>query len=116
MRTEPLVPWADVVGPVAIRRVVLAHACDTCVSHEHAYDHTTIVISGRVAVSYDGGTVLGIFGPGECFETVAQRHHTIKALDGPATYCCVFSHRDLEGIVVQRYDAAACLPIEKVCA
>jgi hypothetical protein len=111
VQTEPLVPWANVVGPIAIRSVTLAHACDTCVSHEHAYDHTTIVITGRVRASYadvmDGpGVDLGEFGPGELFPTLARRHHTIKALEPNTIYYCIFSHRDLNGLVVEKYEPA----------
>lgn len=121
MQTDPMVPGATVSGPIAVRAVSLTRACDTCVSHEHAYDHTTFVIHGRVEVRYadtaHGPTMLlGEFGPGDYFPTLAHRHHTIKAIAGPALYYCVFSHRDLGGLVAQRYEAETCQPTEKACA
>lgn len=102
-----------IVGPVGIRRMHLEHACEANIGHEHNYDHTTIVIRGRVRVLYryvrDGQEVEGEtaeFGPGETIFIRAKVRHTIKALTDDVVYMCVFSHRDFGGVVVESYEAS----------
>lgn len=102
-----------IIGPVGIRPTHLAKACEANVGHEHNYDHTTIVIRGRVKVLYrymqDGREVDGEsveFGQGETIHIRAKVRHTITALTDNVLYYCVFSHRDFEGVVCERYEAA----------
>lgn len=106
---------SDVIdaGTVGIRRMELHRACEAHHGHEHNYDHTTIIIRGRVTVLYryakDGQEVEGEseeFGPGETIHIRAKVRHTIKALTNDVMYFCVFSHRDFEGIVCERFTAA----------
>ena len=99
-----------IIGPIGVRRHVLEHVCEESQGHEHNYDHTTIVIRGRVKVTYsypkDGEIVQGEsreFEAGECIEIKANVHHTIKALEDNTVYLCVFSHRDFDGLVTQKY-------------
>lgn len=99
-----------VVGPVGIREFHLETPCEAHEGHTHNYDHATIVISGRVKVSYgfekDGRRVVGEsreFGPGECIAIKADVHHTVKALEPDTRYLCVFAHRDFGGLVSQSY-------------
>jgi quercetin dioxygenase-like cupin family protein len=89
---------------------VLGKACESHKGHEHNYDHTTIVIRGRIKVCYeyekDGQTVSGEsgeFGPGEDVFIRAKVRHTIKALEDNTVYMCIFSHRDFDGVVVETY-------------
>lgn len=98
------------VGPVGIRGFHLEQACQAHEGHTHNYDHTTIVIAGRVKVTYryerDGDLVEGEtreFGPGEAIAIQADVHHTVKALEPGTHYLCVFSHRDFGGLVTQSY-------------
>lgn len=100
----------SIVGPVGMRTGVLAAVCDAHVGHEHNYDHVTLVIRGRVRVSYswvDGGkTITGPdkeFGQGEEVVIKAGVRHTLKALEANTVYKCIFSHRDFDGLVTQTY-------------
>lgn len=92
----------DLVGPLGIRTFELDKVCDVHVGHQHNYDHTTIVISGRVSILANGRE-LGTFGPGEAVAIMANTHHTLKAIEAGTKYLCVFSHRDFGGIVTQEY-------------
>lgn len=99
-----------IVGPIGIRQHVLEHVCNESVGHKHNYDHTTIIIRGRVKVTYsyekDGVIVEGEsreFGQGEAIFIKANVNHTIKALEDNTVYHCVFSHRDFDGLVSQVY-------------
>lgn len=102
-------------GPVLLRPTTLEKTCDSHVGHEHNYDHTTLVLSGRLRVLYryvqpDGTEVEGEtddLGPGEHVVVLAKVRHTLKALEDDTTYVCIFSHRDLGGVVVERYAALA---------
>jgi quercetin dioxygenase-like cupin family protein len=103
-----------IVGPLGIRRLELAKKCDVSEGHTHNYDHTTIVIRGGVICTYkyekDGQIVEGEsveFRQGEAFEVKARVHHTLKATEDNTIYYCCFSHRDLDGVVCQRYTGNA---------
>lgn len=102
-----------VVGPVGLRPFRLEKTCHAAVGHEHNYDHTTIVIRGRLKVYYeydkDGRAVRGEsgeFGQGETIFIRAKVRHTLKALEDNTVYMCVFSHRDFDGVVCETYEAA----------
>lgn len=102
-----------IAGPVGIRPMHLDRACQQNVGHEHNYDHTTIVIRGRVKVLYsymrDGQLIEGEseeYAAGETIEIRAKVRHTIIALENDTLYFCVFSHRDFNGVVCERYEAA----------
>lgn len=95
-------PAAEIIGPLTIRRFQLNHVCESHVGHEHEYDHDTIVIRGRVQVTENGVLHTHTYGPGAVIFIAAGRSHTIKALE-PSEYLCVFSHRDFDGRVSQRY-------------
>lgn len=98
-------------GPVGHRTFLLEEVCQESEGHEHNYDHTTIVINGRLRVTYsyqEGDTrvekVSREFGQGEFIEIKAGVRHTIKALEPNTLYACVFSHRDFNGLVTQVYN------------
>lgn len=102
-----------IIGPVGIRPMHLERACETNVGHEHNYDHTTIILRGRVKVLYryvkDGQEIEGEseeYGQGETIHIRAKVRHTIKALTDNVLYYCVFSHRDFDGVVCERYEQA----------
>lgn len=99
-----------ITGPIATRAFDMPKACQAFDGHAHNYDHVTIVVRGRIKVSYsyekDGQTVTGEsgeFGPGEMVTIKAGVRHTIKPLEDNTSYLCVFSHRDLDGLVTQAY-------------
>ena len=99
-----------IVGPIGVRRHVLEKTCNESEGHEHNYDHTTIVIRGSIRVTYsypkDGEIAAGEsreFAAGELIEIKANVHHTIKALEDNTVYYCIFSHRDFDGLVTQKY-------------
>lgn len=93
-------------GPIGHRRFTLDKKCQTNLNHKHNYDHTTIVINGRIEITVekeDGSKSKKEFTAGELFEVPAQQLHTIKALEDNSVYLCVFSHRDFNGLVTQKY-------------
>lgn len=96
-----------VTGPIGYRRFVLEKKCVANEGHKHNYDHATIVIRGRVQVTVtdDDGKELAKreYGAGDLFEVKASHFHEIKALEDNSVYLCVFSHRDFDGLVTQRY-------------
>lgn len=99
-----------ILGPIGKRTHLLEEACQENVGHTHNYDHVTMVIRGRVRVTYrymrDGQEVTGEsreFGAGEDILIKADVMHTIKALEPNTVYKCVFSHRDFDGLVTQIY-------------
>jgi quercetin dioxygenase-like cupin family protein len=98
------------VGPIGVRRFHLEKVCETNEGHQHNYDHTTIVVRGRLKIvkkyEKDGSIIeedAGEFDAGELIHVKANVHHTIKALEPDTVYLCVFSHRDFDGLVTQRY-------------
>jgi hypothetical protein len=97
-------------GPVFSRRFVLEHQCQESVGHAHNYDHSTLVLRGRILVishEHRGEELIEVgrqeYGWGERCPMPAHRHHTIKALEPNTVYDCEFSHRDFDGLVSQRY-------------
>lgn len=99
-----------VVGPIGIRKHFLEKTCNVSEGHEHNYDHTTIVVRGRIKVTYsfmqNGVKVEGEskeFEAGEAIFIKADVYHTVKALEDNTMYMCVFSHRDFDGLVTQSY-------------
>lgn len=97
----PAVTPLEIVGPVGLRRGVFARACEEHVGHEHTYDHTTLVLSGVIEVQC--GASRTSYRAGEAIEIPAGVRHTLKATTADAQYVCIFSHRDLGGVVTQTY-------------
>lgn len=99
------------IGPVGIRRHLLERKCHENVGETHNYGHTTIIIRGRVMITYrqrqtDGTLIVTKTeeaAQGEAIFIAAELHHTLKALDDNTQYMCVFSHRDFDGLVTQSY-------------
>lgn len=107
-----------ITGPVGYRQFVLEHACEENAGHKHNYDHTTFVHRGSVRVTackeQPDGTLAVVaekeYTAGEFVYIPANLHHTIKALEDGTVYFCIFSHRDFDGLVTQKYagNQAAC--------
>ena len=101
----------SLIGPLGIRRELLEKICNEAVGHTHNYDHTTIVIRGRLLITYrqmqtDGTLIVTKTeeaAQGAAVFIAAELHHTLKALDDNTQYMCVFSHRDFDGLVTQSY-------------
>lgn len=99
-----------IIGPIGARKFTLEKKCELNEGHQHNYDHVTIVIRGRVLVKYSyedaGQKIEGEsreFEAGEIITIKANVSHTIKALEDNSQYLCVFSHRDFDGLVTQKY-------------
>jgi len=100
----------NIIGPIATRIFDLPEICNVSEGHAHNYDHTTIVISGGIKVSYeygDKGQIIkgesGEYHQGQAVCIKAGVKHTIKALVNNTKYMCIFSHRDLDGLITQSY-------------
>lgn len=101
----------EIVGPVGIRKMHLEKTCDHHVWHEHNYDHTSVILRGRATVHFNyeenGKTVEGVspeFGPGEAIVIKAKTRHMIKSMEPNTHWICIFSHRDFNGVVVEKYE------------
>ena len=106
-----------ITGPVGYRRYHLENVCDAEHGHAHNYDHTTQILRGRILVIAQEKTgdcpstkepVLREvnrqeYGWGEKVYIPAGLWHTIKALEPNTVYECLFSHRDFDGLITQRY-------------
>lgn len=95
-----------IVGPIGIRRFVAEKRCVAYEGHSHNYDHTTVVVRGRIRVTVerDGASeLLGEFAQAGAVEIKAGLVHTIKPLDDDTVWLCIFSHRDFDGLVTQEY-------------
>lgn len=107
---ERLMSDLAINGPLGLRRFRLEKTCDESVGHEHNYDHVTLVHRGRLKVLYryvkEGQEIVGEtreYEAGEFFTVKASVRHTLKALEPDTEYFCIFSHRDLDGVVLQQY-------------
>ncbi len=90
----------------------LPAVCDAHEGHAHNYDHRMLVLRGRLKVLFryeqDGQVIEGETKEYRAFESLTVKagvHHTITALEDDTLYECQFSHRDKDGIVVERYSA-----------
>lgn len=122
-------------GPLGVREFHVAAACQQNKGHRHNHDHLTIlgpgdweIVFGEPVLDSAGNEVLDQngnptyrsedrrkFNEGEAVTILAGLHHHIKFLgrtDGGKTswYVCAFSHRDFNGVVVERYNALTCDP------
>lgn len=99
----------QVLGPIGYRPFTLEKVCQESTGHKHNYDHVTYLLRGKVRVTYsyeaDGKTVTGEreYEAPERILIKKDVHHTIKALTDNVVYDCVFSHRDFDGLVTQKY-------------
>lgn len=91
----------NIVGPIGVRQFVLEEKCQESEGHEHNYDHTTFVHRGRLRVTM--GERVNEYAAGEFVVIPAGMRHTLKALEPNTVYYCIFSHRDFDGLVTQRY-------------
>jgi len=100
-----------VCGPVLIRKFEMPKQCDMGIIHAHHHDHTMLIFRGSANVFL---TVDGIEGPatllnaGDTFNVPAETPHRLVTLEDGTEWFCIFSHRDLDGIIVQRYTDAGC--------
>lgn len=94
-------PSLTLVGPLAIRPFTLEQICTSHQGHQHNYDHTTIVLQGRLRACLPDGDQE--YAAGDYFAVPAKTWHILKALEPNTKYLCVFSHRDFDGLVTQEY-------------
>jgi quercetin dioxygenase-like cupin family protein len=99
----------SILGPIGYRPFHLEKTCQENAGHQHNYDHVTYLLKGKVRVTYkyeqDGKEVTGEreYEAPDRILVKADVHHTIKALTDDVVYDCVFSHRDFDGLVTQKY-------------
>lgn len=105
-----------VSGNIFVRPVHMAKEGDVVYSHNHPFDHTTIVFRGRVlirATFLDGNEGSQIAEAPCHFLITAGIWHEIQALEDDTLLWCVYSHRDANGGVVQ--DAKDAVPHSYNC-
>lgn len=74
--------------------------------HTHNFDHATFCTSGVIKVTrtFNGQTSTTELAAGALPLLIkAEYEHTLEAVDGPATYICIYSHRTPQGDVSERY-------------
>jgi len=75
--------------------------------HYHNYDHTTLVVTGKVKVLFGAVPEAGlkeeerIYSAPSMFITRAFRRHTITTLEDNTTFCCIHAIRDDNGQPIQ---------------
>jgi hypothetical protein len=93
-------------GNVWVRSHYYAKAGDTNGGgHKHNFDHVTLLAVGSVLVEVEGQTPKTFDAP--TFIVIDKDHnHKFTALTDGVVYYCVFALRDLDGSVVEMYDAS----------
>lgn len=96
-----------ITGPIGYRRHTIDKTCQSNQGHKHKFDHASIIIEGRVEVTFydidDREIAKREFAKGGVVEVPANCKHLFKALTDDVEYFCVFSHRDLGGLILQHY-------------
>jgi quercetin dioxygenase-like cupin family protein len=91
-------------GNIFIRPMRFANAGEMIQSHDHPFDHTTIVFRGKVRVraTYPDGNVgqQDVEAPAHLLIEAGVRHE-LTALTDDTVVWCVYSHRNAQGEVVQ---------------
>jgi quercetin dioxygenase-like cupin family protein len=97
-------------GPIGYRQFTLEKVCQEMQGHKHNYDHTTFIFRGSVRVTASEmkddklvPTIEKEYHAGEFVSIPAELYHTIKALEPNTVWFCIYSHRDFDGLVTQRY-------------
>jgi len=96
-----------VSGNIFIRPMHLEKTGDVVHGHKHIFDHTTIIFKGSVHVkltNLDGTTQEKDFAAPAYLLVRKDVEHEITALEDNTIAWCVYSHRNAQGEVVQRYD------------
>ncbi len=89
------------------RRFLLARECEANAGHLHYYDHWIEVKQGRIRIiaEFNGHEHVSEHGVLDLIKPLVKAgvRHTVKALAPNTVYDCVFTHRDFQGEIVQRY-------------
>lgn len=92
-------------GNVYLRRMLFELVGDVMDGHVHNFDHTTIVVAGRLRARVtlsDGTLVEEEIAAGEHRLILAGYTHEFTALEPNSYAICVYAHRTPQGTVVQR--------------
>ncbi len=96
----------DILGPVGVREFE-TQICQAYQGHLHEHDHTTFVMRGAVQVFYrregEEERESRVYAAPARFAVLKGVYHRIVALEEGTVYWCVFSHRDLDGLIVEEY-------------
>ena len=103
------------VGQFAIREYKITGVCNVGETHFHKYDHTTFVIAGEIIVEFfekvgseivfkNRTKICSSGNPLERFVLIPKNTiHRIKSKSQICEYCCVFQHRNDDGMTVEYY-------------
>jgi len=82
-------------GPYPKGHIVFGHA--------HNFDHTTFVMVGAIRLREIGGRTVELTAPAHALVRAGVYHEITSLVDG-SVFWCVYSHRDPQGGVVQRFN------------
>lgn len=101
-----------VSGNIFIRPLELAQAGDMIDGHAHNFDHTTYIVKGSMLIEHladDKITVLRAVTKkatdGQNWVLIrAGAYHRITALENETLGHCIYSHRNPQGDIVEKYE------------
>lgn len=100
------------VSPVGRRRFRLGGQCDVSEIHKHPYNHETICFIGQIKVyglklingEMEIEAESGVLSVGQSTVVAKDHYHMVEEVsEEPVMYECFFSHRDFDGIVIERH-------------
>lgn len=100
-----------VSGSLFIRKVRLQVAGESVGGHAHSFDHTTMVLRGRLAVvMHDPSTRAPSaleLRAGDHMLVAAGVVHELTAIEDDCEFWCVYSHRDAHGRIAETFQGLA---------
>jgi quercetin dioxygenase-like cupin family protein len=97
-------------GNIWVRQNMLHKAGDRHGGHKHHFDHISLLTKGKVRVEIEGYPPKEFTAP--TFIIIKKEHaHDFVALEDDVNWYCVFALRDLDGQVVEVFDAAKHNPL-----
>lgn len=89
-------------GNIWVRQHTLEKAGDEVDTHEHEFDHVSLLTQGKARVEIEGFEPKEFVAP--TFIIIKKQHkHKIIAVEDNVNWYCVFALRDLDGEVVDLY-------------
>lgn len=93
------------VGNVWVRQNWLMKAGDTGGGHTHYHDHVSLLVRGSVEITVGGCEPKTFTAP--TYVVIKKQHrHEIVALEDDTIFYCIFAMRDIDGEVVDIYQAS----------
>jgi len=89
-------------GNIFVRQNFLEKPGDSIKTHTHAFDHVSLLVSGKARVTVDGYPPKDFTAP--TFIVIKKEHkHKFEALESNTLWYCVFALRDANGEVSDIY-------------